>query len=90
MPKGNKPYRVQPIFQSLLARLLPDEFLHDLQLIFTTRLKSTGVVENITIVSFENEFVIDMMEATLQPRSSVMISRLQHEDACPTSVEGSS
>jgi len=90
MPKGNKPYRVQPIFQSLLARLSLDEFLHDLQLRLTTRLESAGVVENIAIMSFENDFVIDMMEATLQPRSSVMISRPQYEDACPTSVEGSS
>ena len=39
--------------------------MHDLQLIFTTRLESTGVVENITIVGIENEFVVDFMEATL-------------------------
>ena len=51
-------------------RLSPDEFLHDLQLIITTSLESEGVVENIAIMSFENEFVIDIVEPTLQPRSS--------------------
>jgi len=48
-------------------RLSLDEFLHDLQLILTTRLESAGVMENITIMSFENEFVIDTVETTLQP-----------------------
>ena len=68
--KENKPYRVQPISQSLLARLPPNEFLHDLQLILTTGLESAGVVENITIMVIKNKFVVDVMETTLQPQSS--------------------
>jgi len=44
--------------------------LHDLQFILATSLESAGVVENITIMAFKNEFVIDTMETTLQPRLS--------------------
>jgi hypothetical protein len=44
---------------------LLDEFLRGFQLIFTTSLESAGVVENITIMVFKNDFVLDIMEATL-------------------------
>jgi hypothetical protein len=44
--------------------------LHDLQFIFTTTLKSTGVVEDVTGVARENEFVLDVVLATLYARCS--------------------
>ena len=65
MPKKNKPYRVQSILQSPLPRLTIDKILHDLQFIFTASLHSAGVVENITVMTRENEFVLDFMLATL-------------------------
>jgi len=40
--------------------------LNNLQLAFTTSLKATGVVENVTIVVCEDEFVVDVMLATLE------------------------
>jgi hypothetical protein len=40
-------------------------------------------------MSFENEFIIDIMEPTLQARS-VTISRRKQEYAFPTSIEASS
>jgi len=40
--------------------------LHRIQLVFTAGLKSTGVVENIAIVVCEDEFVVDVVLATLQ------------------------
>lgn len=43
-----------------------DKFLYGLQLGFTTRLKSTRVVENIAIMVREDEFVVDVVLATLQ------------------------
>ena len=57
---------MQPIFQSILLWLAFDEFLYGFQLVCTARLKSTGVVENIAIVIHEDEFVVDIVLATLQ------------------------
>ena len=57
---------MQSIFQSRLLRPASDEFLYSLQLVFTTRLKSAGVVENIALVVREDEFVVDVVLATLQ------------------------
>jgi len=57
---------MQSIFQLSLVRLAFDKFLYSLQLVFTARLKSTGVVENIANVVREDEFVVDLVLATLQ------------------------
>jgi len=57
---------VQSIFQSYLLRLASDKFLYGLQLVFTARLKSAGVVENVAIVVREDEFIFNLMTATLQ------------------------
>ena len=57
---------MQSIFQSFLPRLAFDKFLYSLQLIFTARLKSAGVVENVAIMVREDEFVVDAVLATLQ------------------------
>jgi hypothetical protein len=40
--------------------------LNDLQFVFTTGLRSSGVVENITFMISEDYFVLDVMQATLQ------------------------
>jgi hypothetical protein len=40
--------------------------LHSFQFIFTARLKSAGVVENIAIMVCEDEFIVDVVFATLQ------------------------
>jgi hypothetical protein len=58
------------IRRSTLSRFATDKILNNLQLIFTTGLKSAGVVEDITIVVSEDEFVFDVMHATLQAGSS--------------------
>ena len=43
-----------------------DKFLYSLQLALTACLESAGVVENIAIVVCEDEFVVDVVLATLQ------------------------
>jgi hypothetical protein len=40
--------------------------LNNLQLAFTTSLKSAGVVENVAIMVRKDEFVLDVMLATLE------------------------
>jgi hypothetical protein len=57
---------MQPIFQSPFPRLTADKVLHDVQLIFTASLKSARVVENITFMTTEYDFVLDVVLATLQ------------------------
>ena len=63
--KKHIPYRVQSILQSPLLRLATDKFLNDLQLVLSAGLESAGVVEYITVVVCENDFVVDVMHATL-------------------------
>ena len=57
---------MQSIFQSSLVRLAFDKVVYSLQLVFTARLKSAGVVEDIAIAVSEDEFVVDVVLATLQ------------------------
>ena len=61
----NKPYRVQSILQSALSRFATDKILDDLQLFFTASFESARVVEKITVVIREGEFVLDVVHATL-------------------------
>ena len=56
---------MQPILQSLLLRLASDKFLDGLQLIFTARLKSAGVVENISLMVREDQFILNIVVSTL-------------------------
>jgi hypothetical protein len=44
--------------------------LHDLQLLFTSSLESSGVVENITTVLCKGDFVLDVVQAALRVGSS--------------------
>ena len=62
----DKPYRMQPVLQLFLSRLPSDKFLYSIQFVFTARLKSAGVVENIACMVREDEFVIDIVVSTLQ------------------------
>jgi hypothetical protein len=60
-----KPYSVQSIVQSPLLRLTTDKLLDNLQLVFIACLESTGIVENITGLICESQFVVDLMLSTL-------------------------
>ena len=64
---------MQPIPQSLLPRLASDKFLDSLEFVFTARLKSAGVVKNISMMVCEDEFILNVMVATL-PAGIPMIS----------------
>jgi len=44
--------------------------MHNLQLHFIPSFKSSGVVENITIVLCKGDFVLDVVQATLRVGSS--------------------
>ena len=65
-----QPYCMQPIAQSLLPRLANHKFLDCLQLVCTACLKSARVVENVSTVVCEGEFILDVMKATLSIGSS--------------------
>jgi hypothetical protein len=43
-----------------------DKFFYNFQLVYAARLKSARVVENIAIVVHEDEFVVDVVFATLK------------------------
>jgi|SRR6266850_1480106 len=60
-----RPYCVQSIVQFPLPRLTTDKILHNLQLSFLSGLKTTGVVENISAMTREREFELDVMLPTL-------------------------
>ena len=65
---------MQSILQSLLPRLTDDKFTNNLQLVYAFILKTAGVMENVTVVVGEDEFVLDVMQATLhegRPRSAI-------------------
>jgi len=61
---------MQPILQLPLSRLASDKFLDSLQLVLTARLKSAGVVENISLMVCEDEFILNIVLATLSTGSS--------------------
>jgi len=56
---------MQPILQSLLLRLASDKFSDSLQLVLTAGLKSAGVVENISLMVREDEFILNVVATTL-------------------------
>jgi hypothetical protein len=61
----NKPYCMQSIPQPLFFRLTTDELLDYPQLLFTSRLKTARVVENITFMVCEDMLVVDVVLAAL-------------------------
>jgi hypothetical protein len=66
----NKPYRVQSLRQSPLLRPTTDKVLHNLYLLRIPSLESPGVVENITTMLCEGNFVLDVVQTTLRVESS--------------------
>jgi hypothetical protein len=56
---------MQSILQLALSRFATNKFLNNFQLVFTAGFKSAGIMENITGMVRENEFVLDVMHATL-------------------------
>jgi hypothetical protein len=63
-----KPYRVQSILQSPLPCLPMDKILHNLQLHFIATFESARVVENVTSMAREAQFMLDVVLATLYKR----------------------
>ena len=56
---------MQPISQSLLPRLASDKFSDSPKLDLAAWLKSAGVVENVSIMLREDEFILNVVAATL-------------------------
>jgi hypothetical protein len=56
---------MQSVAQSLLARPTSDKTLYNPQFVFGAGLKSTGVMENVTLMVREDDFVLYVMQATL-------------------------
>ena len=69
---------MQPVLQLFLSRLPSDKFPYSIQFVFTSRLKSAGVVENIACMVREDEFVIDIVVSTLQ--AGLSLSAIANED----------
>ena len=63
--------------------------MHSPQLFLTARLKSTGVVENISIVVRKDEFILNVVITTLSTESS-LLAVADKKYAHPTSIVGSS
>jgi len=61
---------MQPILQSPLSRPVSDKLLDSLQLVLAAGLKSTGVMENISFMVREDEFMLNIVMATLSTGSS--------------------
>jgi hypothetical protein len=66
----NKPYRVQSVYQFPLLRPTTNKVLHNLQLYLIPSFKSWRVMENVTIVLCEGNFVLDVVPTTLRVGSS--------------------
>jgi hypothetical protein len=74
---------VQSLIQFLLVRLSTDKLLHGLQLIVIAGLESTGVVENISSMIREDEFVLDVVQTALRARSSRSAATDKNQPAQP-------
>jgi hypothetical protein len=76
----NKPYRVQSLQQLPLLRPTTNKVLHDLQLLFVSSFEPSGVVENITFVLCEGDFILDVVQATLRVGASRSRSAIADKD----------
>jgi len=74
---------VQSILQPPLPRPVTDKRLHGLQLFFTACLESAGVVENISLTIREDDFVLHIVQATLQAGSSISAVSNKNRPAQP-------
>jgi hypothetical protein len=51
--------------QLVFSRLSSNEVLHNLQFVVVSRLKSAGIMENITVMIGENKLILNAVLATL-------------------------
>jgi len=56
---------MQPVLQAFFGRLFTHKLLYCLQFTFTTALKPTGIVENVTVVVREDKLIANVMFASL-------------------------
>jgi len=56
---------MQPGIQSIFGRLLAHKLLYRLQFAFSTTLESARIVENVTVVVREDQFMTNIMLASL-------------------------
>jgi hypothetical protein len=61
----SKPYHMQSVSQSLFSTLASNEFLQNFEFLCATRLDSTRIVKNITLVIGEHKLVVDPVFASL-------------------------
>ena len=73
---------MQSILQLALSRFATDKFLNSLQLFLIANFESTAYVENITVVFREDEFVLYVMQATLQV--GLAVSKMDKRAQPPT------
>jgi hypothetical protein len=58
---------MQTVSQSLFSTLVSNEFLQYFEFIYATRLDSTRIVKDVTLMIGEHEFIVDTMLASLAP-----------------------
>ena len=78
---------MQPIAKSLCSGSIADKILHGLQFIVTTALETSGIVEDVTLVFREYNFILDVVLTTLCPMLHVSDNQ---DEVGRTSEEGSS
>lgn len=67
------------MFQSSFCRHLANESLHDLPFRDATRLKSTGIVKDVTVVIGEHKFILNGVFAPLAHES---VAHSEEKYAC--------
>jgi hypothetical protein len=78
---------MQSICQSRLSGFFSNKVLHNLQFLVVSRLKSAGIMKNITVMIGENELVINPVLATLC-EGSVATDRLADRWCGITNLHG--
>ena len=58
---------MQFVSQSLFSTLALNELLQDLEFIYATRLYSSRIVKNVTLMIGEHELIVDYVLASLDP-----------------------
>jgi hypothetical protein len=79
---------MQCIVQPPLPRLTTDKLLNNLELVVIARFESTGVVENMSFIIREDDFVLDVMHASLHKQGHH--SAIMDKNDTLTSMVGSS
>jgi hypothetical protein len=63
--RESKPYRMQSLLQLFFSALASNKFLQNFEFLRATRLDSTRIVKNITVMVGEYKLVVDPMFASL-------------------------